>query len=682
MKKPIKKRILVILRIILSYVVSMAPPIVTYYFLRASGGIEYIIIYTALVSSLFVLRIYIPQKLKLIAAIVLILLFILGAVVIIIGINLTPSSAYLAWFRLVQEGGASGVLSYMFTMKVCFFSALFGGLIVSFNIGGALAGFGAMYSIILYAVFQMPVIAVLSLVFLLIAVLFLALKRSGSYWFRSFIMVAEVFLICFLAAWAFSRTEPTEFNLILDVFPSDRMTKAVVSVYPDFPFLYNIPGYGHQMGEKTIGGRPVLTTRPVFEVRANPGETIYLRTAAYEIYTGKGWVQNQSRIDSARTEYESFFTESDPKQYEDPISIEILIDFFSAIPHELSTTSVSIQEIETPALEYGSIDTGFLFEIPIISGTKIHVNRTASADKELENPAPYLQIPENIPEEISAMAEHLGSEQNPLEIAANIKNFLAANYGYSLDADPYRQGQNPAWEFLLNQRNGYCVHFATVFTLLSRIAGIPARYVSGFLVNMPFDSEIATVTGFSSHAWSEIWVPGRGWITQEATPPMLPGYYEEPDYFDLYNPFDSSFTGRQLSLIMGDHVPNEPEPLASPITVNMLIFVIVPIAIAAAALIYLIFIFFTRSSYSPGTVKNKLRLLIGKLIVKSEKLNLSLPGQTGWLRWTKDLKMLYPQHSGLIQTLGTVILRSFFSDRGYSKRDVWFIRKAYKRIFT
>lgn len=71
--------------------------------------------------------------------------------------------------------------------------------------------------------------------------------------------------------------------------------------------------------------------------------------------------------------------------------------------------------------------------------------------------------------------------------------------------------------FLLEKQEGYCNHFATVFVLLARSQGIPARFVQGFYV--PRDQgRPVSVKSSMAHAWPEAYLDGIGWITFEPTP--------------------------------------------------------------------------------------------------------------------------------------------------------------------
>jgi transglutaminase-like putative cysteine protease len=59
-------------------------------------------------------------------------------------------------------------------------------------------------------------------------------------------------------------------------------------------------------------------------------------------------------------------------------------------------------------------------------------------------------------------------------------------------------------------RNGVGRDFAHVFVACSRWLGMPARYVSGYLVRPDADSQDA------GHAWAESYVPGLGWVAFDA----------------------------------------------------------------------------------------------------------------------------------------------------------------------
>lgn len=78
--------------------------------------------------------------------------------------------------------------------------------------------------------------------------------------------------------------------------------------------------------------------------------------------------------------------------------------------------------------------------------------------------------------------------------------------------------------FLFENRRGYCMHYASAATLMYRMYGIPARYVTGYVVH-PQDFErqadgtyAAALTDYRLHAWVEIYRENLGWTPVEMTP--------------------------------------------------------------------------------------------------------------------------------------------------------------------
>jgi len=87
---------------------------------------------------------------------------------------------------------------------------------------------------------------------------------------------------------------------------------------------------------------------------------------------------------------------------------------------------------------------------------------------------------------------------------------------------------NPVDQFLFESRRGFCGHFATSFTLLMRIAGIPARVVAGYQggeINPLGD--YLMVRQSDAHAWSEIWLEEGGWTRIDPTAAVSPQRIEQ-----------------------------------------------------------------------------------------------------------------------------------------------------------
>src|SRR4030095_16740700 len=69
----------------------------------------------------------------------------------------------------------------------------------------------------------------------------------------------------------------------------------------------------------------------------------------------------------------------------------------------------------------------------------------------------------------------------------------------------------------------FCEHYAAAFTMVMRAAGVPSRIVTGYQ-----GGEFNPLGGYllvrqsDAHAWSEIWVAGRGWLRVDPTAAVAP----------------------------------------------------------------------------------------------------------------------------------------------------------------
>jgi transglutaminase-like putative cysteine protease len=76
---------------------------------------------------------------------------------------------------------------------------------------------------------------------------------------------------------------------------------------------------------------------------------------------------------------------------------------------------------------------------------------------------------------------------------------------------------------------GSCRDTAWLLVQVLRHAGLPARFVSGYLIELPTDAT-PPETGASGeydraalHAWTEVYLPGSGWIGLDPTSGLLCG---------------------------------------------------------------------------------------------------------------------------------------------------------------
>lgn len=109
---------------------------------------------------------------------------------------------------------------------------------------------------------------------------------------------------------------------------------------------------------------------------------------------------------------------------------------------------------------------------------------------------------------------------DPVALAEAIAAGLHDRCSYAL-RDPTGPYQHSVLNFLEGNREGYCMHFASVTAICLRLAGVPARIGAGLYAG-DVDDAAPGERIFGSqhaHAWVEIPYPGRGWVVFDPTPP-------------------------------------------------------------------------------------------------------------------------------------------------------------------
>jgi len=75
---------------------------------------------------------------------------------------------------------------------------------------------------------------------------------------------------------------------------------------------------------------------------------------------------------------------------------------------------------------------------------------------------------------------------------------------------------------ILKIKRGVCQDFAHLLIAAFRVMGLPARYVSGYLLTHPAPGRPRLVGADASHAWASVWAPGIGWVDFDPTNDIIP----------------------------------------------------------------------------------------------------------------------------------------------------------------
>ena len=130
-----------------------------------------------------------------------------------------------------------------------------------------------------------------------------------------------------------------------------------------------------------------------------------------------------------------------------------------------------------------------------------------------------LELPPGYDPRAVALAESWRRQHGDDEAAivhAALALFGSGGFAYNLAAPPL--GRDSIDDFLFGTKQGYCEHYAGAFTFLMRAAGIPARVVAGYQGGFWNDyAHYLLVRQSDAHAWSEVWLRGRGWVRVDPT---------------------------------------------------------------------------------------------------------------------------------------------------------------------
>jgi len=312
-------------------------------------------------------------------------------------------------------------------------------------------------------------------VLLLTAALFLAAPREG-YVNRSAALRQEIL------AWA-------------EEIPAKLEATAV-------KFTKSVTGAPQQRIDLTnLGSRSPLAY-PVMTVTSQSSGTLYLRGRDYDSYTGTGWNATGERTEA--------FTRPDIETGTVTIRTRRVQDLLY-IPY-YPVSGVSLQggaAINASGAQEYHFPTGVPAE-----------GQPEGKYAVLPDSGQYLRLPEGTADRLTGLLETiLPPEGSSTECAGAIAEYVrnCAQYDLTPDIMGPEDPEFAHW-FLTQADRGYCVHFATTAAVLLRAAGIPARYVTGYMTTTQA-GESVTVTEKDAHAWVEYYEPKLdAWLILEATP--------------------------------------------------------------------------------------------------------------------------------------------------------------------
>jgi transglutaminase-like putative cysteine protease len=149
------------------------------------------------------------------------------------------------------------------------------------------------------------------------------------------------------------------------------------------------------------------------------------------------------------------------------------------------------------------------------------LQRTGALQEYVELPPNYNPRTRQLAANILADPRNQGADTVAL-VNTVLERLRTGGYIYTLDPGVF--GTDTADEFWFDKKMGFCEHIASSFVLLMRAMNIPARIVTGYQGgDLNGIDKYWTVRQSDAHAWSEVWMPERGWVRVDPTSAVSPG---------------------------------------------------------------------------------------------------------------------------------------------------------------
>ncbi len=195
------------------------------------------------------------------------------------------------------------------------------------------------------------------------------------------------------------------------------------------------------------------------------------------------------------------------------------IDYFGNKQHlftlreplrELEVTSRSVVQRDDPVLPMPGLTPG-LAEVPaLVERAVAELDFTLEQFRHASPMVPLLP-------EAGALAGELGSDLGGDTPVLEWLATVGARFSEAFTFDPEATRISTPLAAVLAERRGVCQDFAHLLISCLRQRGIPAAYVSGYLLTKPPPGRERLIGADASHAWVSAFIPGTGWVDYDPT---------------------------------------------------------------------------------------------------------------------------------------------------------------------
>jgi protein-glutamine gamma-glutamyltransferase len=322
-----------------------------------------------------------------------------------------------------------------------------------------------------------------------------------------------------------------------------------------------------EIGQVKLSSAVVMHAR---QISGTPFAVLKWRGIALDRFDGHNWYKTDRKRRLVQGSPDGEFWIRPIAQQTDVAEYEMLLEPLATNalfgPHQVREVSGKLPGVEYDNDDsiYMRVPTGRRTQYQVLSEIPKHVeNKLPDGVQEERVPAEigsrYLQLPRNLDPRMTDLAREITAKgTSSFDKASLVEGYLKRNYRYTLNLT-WQPGPQPVSTFLFDAKAGHCEYFASSMAILLRAAGVPTRLINGFLMGEynPVGGDYI-VRESDAHSWVEVYVPGRGWMEFDPTPPD-PNHREVSlslqisQYIDAVELFWNSYvivydTGAQLQL--------------------------------------------------------------------------------------------------------------------------------------
>ncbi|WP_329563428.1 DUF3488 and transglutaminase-like domain-containing protein [Kitasatospora sp. NBC_01266] len=286
--------------------------------------------------------------------------------------------------------------------------------------------------------------------------------------------------------------------------------------------------------------------------------TAYLRITALDEFNGQEWkpgTQKDEAVPNPLPRPEGLAGDVASRTFDTQISVSPdLSTSWLPAPYPINQVRPPGDWRYEPAVgsligDHGQQATGLNYTVSSLSidPTADQLRAAPPAPKSITDS--YLGLPANLPSQVKDIALQVTSgKDTAYDKAVALQDWFSTTGGFTYSTSvPSDTGPAAILKFLQDKK-GFCVHFASSMAAMARTLGIPARVAVGFAPGQDLGNGDYVVTSNDYHAWPELYFSGAGWLRFEPTPSRGVA----PDYTGAQAAPSSSAGPDQPSATAGD----------------------------------------------------------------------------------------------------------------------------------